>query len=255
MPLTNPIGEPLIEELESLIPELAPTNHSRLPGIQTSKTLLYQISGESEDLEKLNLIETAIESKTEFSRRIEADDFIINKASDINKISSATTRDAKTKSSLRDAKNSEVDPLIGKPDSDLGDPLTNPNSTASNSEPFDSNKPVPHPPAISSLVSNSELNKTTPATTTASDKLPENKTQLSPATVASSEKENNKTLPVVTTFTNLEKASDKTSLPATAETSSKPQDNKIPLSSGATLKSDSEPNKTSPGTVSTVDRS
>ena len=239
MPLTDPMGEPLIEELESLIPELAPTKHSRLPGIQTSKPLLYQTSGESEDLEKLNLIETAIESKSEFSRRIEADDFIINKASDINKIPSWNTRDAKTNSSLRDATNSEVDPLIGKLDSDLGDPLTNPNRIASNNAPDDSNKLATNAPRINSSTSTSELNKTTGATTTIPDKLRENQTL--PATAS----------------TTSEKASDKTPLTATAETSSKPEDNKtsLSLSSGATLKNESESNKVSPATASTTDKS
>ncbi|WP_293318275.1 DUF4114 domain-containing protein [Microcoleus sp. PH2017_15_JOR_U_A] len=251
MPLTDPIREPLTE-VESLIPGLAPTFAPQLPGIQTNKTLLYQTPGSSSNSEQPNLIETAKPPQSEFIRA-ETDAFITNKASDINSIPSAKTSATKTNSYSRDSTTSEIDLLIGKLDSDLGDPLTNPNPTASNSEPFDSNKPVPHPPAISSLVSNSEINKTTPATTTASDKLPENKTQLLPTGVANSEKENNKTLPVITTSTNLEKASEKTPLPATPETSSKPEDNKTSLSSGATLKSDSEPNKTSPATVSTVD--
>ncbi|WP_293308918.1 DUF4114 domain-containing protein [Microcoleus sp. PH2017_10_PVI_O_A] len=251
MPLTDPIREPLTE-VESLIPGLAPTFAPQLPGIQTNKTLLYQTPGSSSNSEQPNLIETAKPPQSEFIRA-ETDAFITNKASDINSIPSAKTSATKTNSYSRDSTTSEIDLLIGKLDSELGDPLTNPNPTASNSEPFDSNKPVPHPPAISSLVSNSEINKTTPATTTASDKLPENKTQLLPTGVTNSEKENNKTLPVITTSTNLEKASEKTPLPATPETSSKPEDNKTFLSSGATLKSDSEPNKTSPATVSTVD--
>ncbi|TAF53478.1 MAG: hypothetical protein EAZ60_20055 [Oscillatoriales cyanobacterium] len=224
MPLTDPIREPLTE-VESLIPGLAPTFAPQLPGIQTNKTLLYQTPGSSSNSEQPNLIETAKPPQSEFIRA-ETDAFITNKASDINSIPSAKTSATKTNSYSRDSTTSEIDLLIGKLDSELGDPLTNPNPTASNSEPFDSNKPVPHPPAISSLVSNSEINKTTPATTTASDKLPENKTQLLPTGVTNSEKENNKTLPVITTSTNLEKASEKTPLPATPETSSKPEDNK-----------------------------
>jgi hypothetical protein len=68
VPLPDPIEKPLIEELESLIPGLAPTKHSILPEIKTNKTLLYQTPGESENSEQLNLIETASEPTSEFSR-------------------------------------------------------------------------------------------------------------------------------------------------------------------------------------------
>ena len=88
MPLPDPIEKPLIEELESLIPGLAPTKHSILPEIKTNKTLLYPTPGESENSEQLNLIETASEPTSEFSQA-NADDFIINKASDISSIPSA----------------------------------------------------------------------------------------------------------------------------------------------------------------------
>lgn len=69
MPLTDPIGEPLIEKQESLIPGLAPTKPPLLPGIQTSKPLLYQASAESSESEQLNLnlIEPASEPASEFS--------------------------------------------------------------------------------------------------------------------------------------------------------------------------------------------
>jgi len=126
VPLTDPIGEPLIEELESLIPGLAPTKPALLPGIQTSKPFLYQTPGESENSEQLNLIETASQPKDEFSLT-KADALIINKASALNSIPSAQTSAPKTNSYSRDATTSEIDPLIGKLDSDLGDPLTNPN--------------------------------------------------------------------------------------------------------------------------------
>jgi hypothetical protein len=64
MPLPDPIEKPLIEELESLIPGVAPTKHSILPQIKTKKTLLYQTPGESENSEQLNLRETASQPKT-----------------------------------------------------------------------------------------------------------------------------------------------------------------------------------------------
>ena len=70
MPLPDPSEKPLIEELESLIPGLAPTKPPLMPGIQTSKSLLYQAPAESSESEQLNLnlIETASEPASEFSR-------------------------------------------------------------------------------------------------------------------------------------------------------------------------------------------
>ena len=79
MPLPDPIEKPLIEELESLIPGVAPTKHSILPSIKSNKTLLYSTPGSSENSEQLNLIETASEPTSEFSQA-KADAFIINKA-------------------------------------------------------------------------------------------------------------------------------------------------------------------------------
>jgi hypothetical protein len=170
MPLTDPIREPLTE-VESLIPALAPTFAPQLPGIGTNKTLLYQTPGSSENSEQPNLIEPASGPASEFSRT-EADTFIINKASDINSIPSANTSPVITNSTLRDTTNSEVDPLIGKLDSGLGDPLTNPNRLASNKVSSDSNKSATDLPPVNSSISNSELNKTAAATTAASDQLP-----------------------------------------------------------------------------------
>ncbi|MEG5030570.1 DUF4114 domain-containing protein [Microcoleus sp. AT8-B1] len=256
MPLTDPIGEHLIEKQESLIPGLAPTKPPLLPGIQTSKPLLYQASAESSESEQLNLnlIEPASEPASEFSLT-ETDAFIINKASDINSIPSANTSPLITNSTLRDTTNSEVDPLIGKLDSDLGDPLINPNRIASNNVSSDSNKSATDIPPVNSSISSSELNKTTAATTAVPDELLENKTQLSPTASTKSEQDSDKTLPVVTASTTSEKDSDKTPLPATAETTSKPEEHQTPLSSETTLKSESSPNKISPATASTSDNS
>ena len=120
MPLPDPIEKPLIEELESLIPGVAPTKHSILPEIKTNKTL-YQTPGETENSEQLNLIETASEPTSEFSPA-NADNFIINKASDISSIASANTSPLITNNTPIDSSNLEVDPLIGKLDSDLEDP-------------------------------------------------------------------------------------------------------------------------------------
>ncbi|AFZ10490.1 Rhs family protein (plasmid) [Oscillatoria nigro-viridis PCC 7112] len=255
MPLTDPIGEPLIEKQESLIPGLAPTKPPLLPGIQTSKPLLYQAPAESSESEQLNLnlIEPASEPASEFSLT-ETDAFIINKPSDLNSISSANTSLLITNSTLRDTTNSEVDPLIGKLDSDLGDPLINPNQIASNNVSDDSNKSATDIP-LNSSISNSELNKTTAATTAVSDELVENKTQLSPTASTKSEKDSDKTLPVATASTASEKDSEKTPLPATAETTSKPEEHQTPLSSGTTLFFESSPNKISPATASTSDKS
>ncbi|MEG5045908.1 putative Ig domain-containing protein [Microcoleus sp. B4-C1] len=256
MPLTDPIGEPLIEKQESLIPGLAPTKPPLLPGIQTSKPLLYQAPAESSESEQLNLnlIEPASEPTSEFSLT-ETDAFIINKPSDINSISSANTSLLITNSTLRDTTNSEVDPLIGKLDSDLGDLLINPNRIASNNVSSDSNKSATDIPPVNSSISSSELNKTTAATTAVPDELLENKTQLSPTASTKSEQDSDKTLPVVTASTTSEKASDKTPLPATAETTSKLEEHQTPLSSETTLKSESSPNKISPATASTSDNS
>src|SRR4028119_622576 len=141
MPFTDPIGEPLIEELESLIPTLAPTKPPLMPGIQTLKPL-YQTPAESSESEQLNLnlIETAREPTSEFSQT-NADNFIINKASDISSIPSANTRPLITNNTPIDSSNLEADPLIGKIDSDLEDPLINPNRIASNSPNYYLDKP------------------------------------------------------------------------------------------------------------------
>lgn len=125
MPLTDPIREPLTK-VESLIPGLAPTKPALLPGIKTSKPFLYQTPGESENSEQPNLIETASQPKDEFSPA-KADALIINKASAFNSIPSAKTSTTKSNSYSRDSTTSEIDLLIGKLDSDLGDPLTNQN--------------------------------------------------------------------------------------------------------------------------------
>ena len=253
MPLTDPIGEPLTEELESLIPAFAPTKPPLMPGIQTLKPL-YQTPAESSEPEQLNLnlIETASEPTSEFSLA-NADDFIINKASDINSIPSVNTSALTTNSTLRDLTSSEVDPLIGKLDSDLEDPLINPNPIASNKATSDFNKPA-ITPAIDSSISNSELNKTTAATTAASEKLLENAPQLPAAAVAQSDQENSQKIPAVTAYTTSEEAASKTTLITTAETTSKVQENQTPSSSETTLKSESEPNKTSPATAPTTDK-
>ncbi|MEG4291151.1 DUF4114 domain-containing protein [Microcoleus sp. C2C3] len=254
MPLTDPLREPLTE-IESLIPGLAPTFAPQLPGIGTNKTLLYQTPGSSENSEQPNLIEPASGSASEFSRT-EADTFIIiNKASDINSIPSANTSPLITNSTLRDTTNSELDPLIGKLDSGLGDPLTDPNRIASNNITSDSNKSATDIPPVNSSISNSELNKTTAATTAASDKLPENTTQLPSAAVGQSEPENSQKFLAVTADTTSEKATLSTTLVTTAETTSKPEEHPTPLSSETTLKSESESNKTSPATASTTDKS
>ncbi|MEG4805362.1 hypothetical protein QUB63_32335 [Microcoleus sp. ARI1-B5] len=232
MPLTDPIGEPLIEEVESLIPELAPTKHSLLPGIKTNKPLLYPIPGESENSEQLNLIETSKGLKSEFSRA-EADAFIINQTNDINSIPSANTSPLITNSTLRDATNSEVDPLIGKLDSDLGDPLTNPNRIASNNSTDNFNKSAIDVPAINSSISTSELlNKTTTATTITPDNLPVN-----PITVSNSaQSEPNQTSS--TTASTSDRSEFNKTLPATVSTTDT-----------------TEPNKTSPTITSTPDKS
>ncbi len=254
MPFTDPIGEPLTEELESLIPALDPTKPPLMPGIQTLKPL-YQTPAESSEPEQLNLnlIETASEPTSEFSLA-NADDFIINKASDINSIPSVNTSAFTANSTLRDLTNSEVDPLIGKLDSDLEDPLINPNPIASNKATSDFNKPV-ITPAIDSSISNSELNKTTAATTAASEKLPENAPQLPAAAAAQSDQENSPKIPAVTAYTTSEKPASQTTLITTAETTSKVEKNQTPSSSETTLKSESEPNKTSPATAPTTDKS
>ncbi|MGB8687212.1 MAG: DUF4114 domain-containing protein, partial [Microcoleus sp.] len=182
MPLTDPIGEPLIEELESLIPGLAPTKPALLPGIKTSKPFLYQTPGESENSEQPNLIETASQPKDEFSPA-KADALIINKASAFNSIPSAQTSDPKTNSYSRDATTSEIDPLIGKLDSDLGDPLTNPNRIIS-------------PVVTTSTTSEKASDKTPlPATAETSSKPEDKKTPLSSEATLKSESEPNKTAP------------------------------------------------------------
>jgi hypothetical protein len=254
MPLPDPIEKPLIEELESLIPGVAPTKHSILPEIKTKKTLLYQTPGESENSEQLNLRETASQPKDEFSLA-NADAFIINKASDINSIPSANTSALTTNSTLRNTTNSEVDPLIGKLDSDLEDPLINPYRIVSNSPNSDFNKPAINTQAIDTSINNSELKKTPADTTTASDQLPENTTQLPAASVAKSERENSKNLLVVTANTTSEEATSETTLLTTAETNSKPEEHQTPLSSETTFKSESEPNEISSATASTTDKS
>ncbi|MEG4918535.1 DUF4114 domain-containing protein, partial [Microcoleus sp. B7-D4] len=217
-------------------------------GLQAAATVLHKPGI------RCNLIEPASGPASEFSRT-EADAFIINKASDINSIPSTNTSPLITNSTLRDTTNSEVDPLIGKLDSDLGDPLTNPNRIASNNVSSDSNKSATDIPPVNSSISNSELNKTTEATTAVPDQLLENKTQLSPTASTKSEQDSDKTLPVVTASTTSEKASDKTPLPATAETTSKPEEHQTPLSSETTLFFESSPNKISPATASTSDNS
>jgi hypothetical protein len=254
VPLPDPIEKPLIEELESLIPGVAPTKHSILPEIKTNKTLLYQTPGESENSEQLNLIETASEPASEFSRT-EADTFIINKASDINSIPSANTSPLITNSTFRDSSTLKFDPLIGKLDSDLEDLLINPNQIVSNTHNSDFNKADINTQAIHTSINYSELNKTTADTTAASDKLPEKTTQLPAAAVAQSERENSQVLLVVTAETTSEEARSETTLITTAETTSKPEEHQTPLSSETTLKSESEPNTTSPATASTTDKS
>uniref|UniRef100_UPI0030D90977 putative Ig domain-containing protein n=1 Tax=Tychonema sp. LEGE 07196 TaxID=1828665 RepID=UPI0030D90977 len=181
MPLTDPIGEPLIE-VESLIPGLAPTFAPQLPGIPTHKTLLYQTPGSSENSEQPNLIETAKPPQSEFSRA-ETDAFITNKASDIHSIPSATISELRTNSNPRDAANSEIDPLIGKFDSDSGDSLTNPN-------------PITSPVITTSTTSEKASPKTPlPATPETSSKSEDIKTPLSSEATFKSESEPNKTSP------------------------------------------------------------
>jgi hypothetical protein len=251
----KPIVREPLTEIESFIPGLAPTFAPQLPGIQNNKTLLYQTPGSSENSEQPNLIEPASALASEFSRT-EADTFIIiNKACDINSIPSANTSPLITNSTLRDTTNSEVDPLIGKLDSGLGDPLTNPNRIASNNVSSDYNKSAADLPPVNSSISNSELNKTTAATTAASDKLPENTTELPDATVAQSERENSPNLLAVTAGTASQEATNETTVVPTAETTSKPEEHQTPSSSETTLKSESEPNKTSLATASTADKS
>ena len=249
MPLQNPIGESL-EEQESFVPRIIPNSPSILPGISTNKPLSYQADEPLVRSEKPNLIETTSQPKDELSR-VEADAFIINKASDTNNIHTASS--SATNSTLRDA-TSEVDPLIGKLDSDLGYALTNPNRIASNNSTDDLSKSATNAPQINSSTSTSELNKTIGATTAIPDKLRENPT-ASPTASHKLETENNSTLPVVTASTAKEKAESKTPLSATAETSSKPEDNKTPLSSATALKTELSPNQTSPATVLTPDKS
>lgn len=248
------MGEPLTEELESLIPGVAPTKHSILPEIKTNKTLLYKTSGDSENSEQLNLIETASEPTSEFSQA-NADAFIINKASDINSIPSANTSPLIANNTSRDSSSLEVDPLIGKLDSDLEDPLINPNRIVTNSPSSDFNKPAINIQAIDTSINNSEPNKTTADTTAASDGLPENTTQLPSAAVAQSERENSKNLLVVTADTTSEKATSKTTVVPTAETTSKPEEHQTLLSSETTFKSESEPNEISSANESTTDKS
>jgi len=253
MPFTDPIGEPLIEELESLTPTLVPTKPPLMPGIQTLKPL-YQTPAESSEPEQLNLnlIEPASELDSEFSPT-EADTFIINKASDINSIPSVNTSAFTTNSTLRDTTSFEADPLIGKLDSELEDPLINPNPIASNKASSDFNKPA-ITPAIDSSISNSELNKTTAATPAASEKLPEKNTQLPAVAVARSDQENSPPIPALTAYTTSEEATTQTTLITTAKATSKVEENQTPSSSETTLKSESEPNETSPATASTTDK-
>ncbi|MEZ2248523.1 MAG: hypothetical protein ACBR21_09430, partial [Microcoleus sp.] len=270
MPLTDPIGEPLIEELESLIPGLAPTKPALLPGIKTSKPFLYQTPGESENSEQPNLIETASQPKDEFSPA-KADALIINKASVLNSIPSAQTSDPKTNSYSRDATTSEIDPLIGKLDSDLGDPLTNPNriispvvTTSTTSEKAAPKTPLPATAETSSkpedqktslpseaiLKSDLEPNKTVPATVSPTDKLEPNKTV--PATVSPTDKlEPNKTVPVTVSPT--DKLEPNKTAPATVSPTDKLEPNKTaPATVSPTDKL--EPNKTVPVTVSPTDK-
>ncbi|MEG4293357.1 DUF4114 domain-containing protein, partial [Microcoleus sp. D2B6] len=254
MPLPDPTEKPLIEELESLIPGVAPTKHSILPEIKTNKTLLYQTPGESENSEQLNLIETASEPTSEFSQA-NADAFIINKASDISSIPSANTSPLITNNTPIDSDNLEFDPLIGKLDSDLEDPLINPNPLGSNNQNSDFNKPATNTQAIDSSIDNSELNKAPAATTAASARLPENTTQLPSASVAQSERENSQNLLVVSAYTTSEEAASEKTLVTTAETTSKPEEHQTPLSSETTLKSESESNEISSATASTTDKS
>jgi hypothetical protein len=254
VPLPDPIEKPLIEELESLIPGVAPTKHSILPEVKTNKTLLYQIPGESENSEQLNLIETPSKPASEFSLA-NADAFIINKASDINTIPSANTSPLITNNAPRDSSSLEVDPLIGKLDSDLEDPLINPYRIVSNNPNSDFNKPAINTQGIDSSISDSELNKTTADTTAASDKLPENTTQLPAGSVAQSERENSQKLLAVTADTTSEEATSETTLVTTAETTSEPEEHQTPLSSETTFKSESEPNEISSATASTTDKS
>jgi hypothetical protein len=255
VPLPDPIGEPLTEELESLIPGLAPTKPPLIPGIQTSKSLLYPAPAESSESEQLNLnsIEPASEPASEFSRT-EADAFIISKASDISSLPSANTSPLITNNTPRDSSSLEVDPLIGKLDSDLEDPLINPNRIVSNNPNSDFNKPAINTQTIDSSISGSELNKTTADTTAASDKLPENTTQLPDASVAQSDQENSQKLQAVTADTTSEEATSEKTLVTTAETTSEPKEHQTPLSSEITLKSESEPNEVSPATASTTDK-
>jgi len=253
MPLTDPTREPLTE-IESLIPGVAPTFAPQLPGIGTNKTLLYQTPGSSENSEQPNLIEPASGSASEFSRT-EADAFIINKASDINSIPSANTSPIITNNTPIDLDNLEVDPLIGKLDSDLEYPLINPNLIGSNNPYSDFNKPATNTQTIDSSNDQSEPNKTTAATTAASDELPENTTELPSAAVGQSKQENSQKLPDVTADTTSEKATSEKTLVPTAETTSKPEEHQTPLSPETAFKSESSPNKTSPATASTTDKS
>ncbi len=254
MPLKDPFEKPLIEELESLIPGVSPTKHSILPEIKTNKTLLYQTPGASENSEQLNLIETASEPASEFSQT-NADAFIINKASDISSIPSANTSPLITNNTPRDSENLEIDPLIGKLESGLEDPLINPNRIVSNSPNFDLDKPAISIQAIDTSINNSELNKTPADTTAASDGLPENSTQLPASAVVQSERENSQKLLVVTADTTSEEAESSTTSVTTAETTSKPEEPQTPLSSETALKSESESNEISSATASTTDKS
>jgi choice-of-anchor C domain-containing protein len=246
VPLPNPIEKPLIEELESLIPGVALTKPSILPEIKTNKTLLYPTAGKYETSEQLNLIETATQPKDEFSLT-KTDAFIINKASNISSIPSANTSPLITNNTPRDLSSLEVDPLIGKLDSDLEDPLINPYRIVSNNPNSDFNKTAINTHAIDTSISNSELNKTTAdttaasdgllentTTTAASDKLQENTTQLPAPAVAQSERENSQNLLVVTADTTGEKATSETTLVTTAETTSKPEEHQTSLSSETT---------------------
>ena len=230
MPLTDPFEKLPIEELESLIPGVAPTKHSILPDIKTNKTL-YQTPGASENSEQLNLIETASEPASEFSQT-NADAFIINKASDISSIPSANTSPIITNNTPRDSDNLEIDPLIGKLDSNLEDPLINPNPIGSNNPYSDFNKPATNTQAIDSSNDNSELNTAettskpeehqTPLSSESAFKSESESNEISPATASTADKlESNNTSPADTsTANNLETAtnleSNKASTPSTS---------------------------------------
>ncbi|MCC3595807.1 MULTISPECIES: putative Ig domain-containing protein [unclassified Microcoleus] len=145
MSLPNPIGNPS-EELESLIPEIAPLAPSILPGTVASKSL-YQ-TGVGGNPDPLSLTKPSLQPTVKVGTAT-TDDFIINKTA-ASGIDAAGIPVAKTDSDTAAPTASPVDPLTGSnvapdgktadsslgtsatPDGKTADSLTNPGAAVKN---------------------------------------------------------------------------------------------------------------------------